>query len=109
MTTWVVTRHQGAIDWLHYHNIQADHWVSDLIIDVPQTGDTIIGNLPIHHVATLNQRGVRYIHLQIDTPPDLRGHELTDTEIHRLNGSLVEYRAERLATSEAMTTPFTTL
>ncbi|MFQ3246383.1 MAG: CRISPR-associated protein Csx16 [Arenicella sp.] len=93
MTTWIVTRHQGAKQWLGQQAIKSDFIVDDLNIDLPQAGDTIIGMLPIQHVATLNQRGVRYLHLCLQTPEPLRGHELVADQIAEFDGHLQEYQA----------------
>ncbi len=99
MTTWVVTRHTGSRQWLQQQGIVADHTVSELDIDVPEAGDIIIGILPIHHVATLNARGVRYLHLIVMAPGYLRGQELSSTDIDHFSAHLQEYRVQTVYTT----------
>lgn len=96
MTTWIVTRHQGAKQWLAQQAIKADLIVDDLNIDLPQAGDTIIGMLPIQHIAKLNKRGVRYLHLCLQTPERLRGQELVADQITEFDGHLQEYQAIKI-------------
>jgi len=95
MTTWVVTRHTGAIEWLKGSGVKADKVVTDLEINDPQKGDIIIGILPIQHVATLNQRGVRYFHICLELLPQDRAKELTAQQMRERSAELVEYQAIR--------------
>jgi len=95
VTTWVVTRHAGALDWLKDLGIKADYTVSDLEISKPQKGDIIVGILPIQHIATLNQRGVRYFHIAQELLPDDRAQELTAEQMRERSAELVEYQAVR--------------
>jgi CRISPR-associated protein Csx16 len=95
MTTYFVTRHAGAIEWSRRRGIAAiivEHLDPQLI----QPGDLVLGSLPTHIVAALNVKGVRFKHLAYDTPPDLRGKELTADDLERLGAKLVEYRVEKV-------------
>jgi len=96
MTTWIVTRHPGAIEWLNDIGIIADHTVSDLEISVPQKGDTIVGILPVQHIATLNQRGVRYFHICQNLLPNDRVTELTSDQMRERSAELIEFHCQRL-------------
>jgi CRISPR-associated protein Csx16 len=89
---WFVSRHKGSIDWINTQNIKVDHYVSHLEQqNYPQRGDTVIGNLPVQLIAQLNQQGVRFINLDLHTPPELRGKELALNEIEQNAPSLSEF------------------
>lgn len=51
----------------------------------------VIGTLPINIVAKINEMGVRYVHLSLSIPQDLRGVELTDDELNACQASLEEF------------------
>lgn len=92
MTTYFVTRHQGAIDWAKASNVQFDvhltHLGDDIIL---KSGDTVIGTLPINIIAQINAMGVRYIHLSLTIPPHLRGVELNVDELNECQATLEEF------------------
>jgi CRISPR-associated protein Csx16 len=95
MTTYFVTRHRGAIEWLRRKGIAATI-VEHLDVGQVQPGDLVLGSLPVQIVALLNARGVRYMHLAYDTPHELRGQELSADDLERLGARLVEYRVEQV-------------
>lgn len=74
MKTWIVTRHLGALDFLKSQGICGQH-MPHLMIDAIQSGDKVIGNLPLHHIALLNKKNVEYWHLCVEQPLDMRGKE----------------------------------
>jgi CRISPR-associated protein Csx16 len=43
--------------------------------------DTVIGTLPIHLVADLHVRGIRYVHLSMHVPAHFRGLELSAQQL----------------------------
>ncbi|WP_316164550.1 MULTISPECIES: TIGR02221 family CRISPR-associated protein [unclassified Bradyrhizobium] len=88
----VVTRHAGAVDWLASQGISADLQVEELDPDIVQAGDTIIGTLPVHLAAEVNQRGGRFLHIAMDVPRERRGDALSKAEMMRYRARLVEYR-----------------
>lgn len=92
MTTYFVTRHQGAIDWAKASNVQFDVHLTHLGDDIVlKSGDTVIGTLPINIVYDINQLGVRYLHLSLDMPAHLRGLELNAEQLLVCNASLQEF------------------
>lgn len=92
MTTYFVTRHQGAIDWAKASNVQFDVHLTHLGDDIVlKSGDTVIGTLPINIVYDINQLGVRYLHLSLDMPAHLRGLELNAEQLLACNASLQEF------------------
>ncbi|HEY9134679.1 MAG TPA: CRISPR-associated protein Csx16 [Pseudomonadales bacterium] len=95
MAIWLVSRHSGATAWIEQQGIAIDHKISHLDADAVQSGDTVVGTLPIHLVAALNARGIYYVHLELNIPAHLRGQELTLEQMTDVGVSLVPYKAER--------------
>lgn len=92
MTTYFITRHPGALAWAESIGLNYDQHIEHLII--PQNlnaSDIVIGTLPINMVCALNQKEVRYIHLSLDIPPNLRGKELDLEQLKACNATLEEY------------------
>ena len=61
-----------------------------------ESGDVVIGTLPIHIAAEVHARGARYMHLSLDLPPALRGRELSAEQMNRARARLEEYRVVRV-------------
>ncbi|MBI1209581.1 MAG: CRISPR-associated protein Csx16 [Azospirillum sp.] len=93
--TLFVTRHPGAVAWARRRGIEAEA-VAHLDIAAVETGDTVLGTLPVHLAADLCARGARYCHLEMDVPQSLRGKELTADEMEAAGARLVSYRVEKL-------------
>lgn len=91
MTTYFVTRHQGAKDWAEQQGLNIDHIVEHLDPKNIHANDIIIGTLPIHLAAEIQQNGGRYLHLTLNLPPELRGKELTADDMTQAGASLTEY------------------
>jgi CRISPR-associated protein Csx16 len=92
MTTYAVTRHDGAKLWLNA-NIKVDTYLNHLDTGILRKNDVVVGMLPVHTVAQLGELGVRYMHLAMETPEHLRGQELTADQMHQNKARLVEIRA----------------
>lgn len=60
MTTWFISRHQGAIEWVKKQNILIDRFESHLDTSLVQAGDVVIGTLPIHLAAEICQKGAKF-------------------------------------------------
>ena len=56
----------------------------------------MIGTLPVQHIADINARGARYLHLVLDLPPALRGRELDADDMERIGARLEEYQVRRI-------------
>lgn len=93
---WLVSRHPGAVEWLHAQGIEADRAVEHLDPEAPAPGDIVIGTLPLHIAARLCERRVRFQFLSLDLPPELRGRELHRDEMKACNARLEEFRIERI-------------
>lgn len=98
MTTYFVTRHDGALEWAKASNVYFDMHLTHLGDDMSlQVGDVVIGTLPINIVAKINQMGVRYFHLSLEIPVDLRGVELSHEQLLACQASLQEFFVKRLS------------
>lgn len=92
-TIWCVSRHSGSIAWIESSGLSVDYFVSHLSTEhQPCSGDVVIGSLPLHIVASLNNRGIRFFHMQIDIPRHKRGMELSREEVASYGIHLQEYR-----------------
>lgn len=92
---FIVTRHQGALDWIRQRLAEPSKWLPHLTSLRPfRPGDTVYGNLPVHQVALLNRAGVAYVHLCVDIPAHLRGMELSAGQLEALGARLQKFRVE---------------
>lgn len=97
MTTYLVSRHTGAVEWMHYTGHAYDIHLTHLDnFENLKAGDTIIGSLPINIVADINELGVHYIHLSLYIPETLRGKELSAEQLSLLDAKLERYEVKRL-------------
>jgi CRISPR-associated protein Csx16 len=94
MTTFLVTRHAGALAWAQQQGLEVDHVVAHLDLLEIAAGDTVIGSLPVNLAAQVCRHGGRYLHLSIDLPLEARGLELSADEMCRYGARLEEYRVE---------------
>ena len=76
MTTYLITRHPGAVEWVLRQGVSADAVLTHLDPSRIQAGDTVIGTLPVHLAAAVCARGAKFVSLTLDLPPALRGREL---------------------------------
>jgi CRISPR-associated protein Csx16 len=95
MTIFFVSRHPGAIDWVHRHGISIDRILTHLDPEEIQAGDMVIGMLPIHLAAEVCARKARYLHLSVDLPQDRRGVELSADELEHFGARIEEYLVGR--------------
>lgn len=94
MTARFVTRHAGAAEWARRQGITAEI-VAHLDIETVRPGDLILGTLPVSLAAEVCARGARYLHLDLDIPPEARGRELTADDMDALGAELVGYEVRR--------------
>lgn len=90
-TTWLVSRHAGAVKWLHRRGYEAVQTIAHLDPTTIQPGDTVIGTLPVHLAAAVCARGARFVFLSVDIPAQLRGKELTDAQLDQFNARLQSF------------------
>lgn len=93
-STIIVTRHSGAVDWLIRKGVSGEVF-TDLTPEVRarlQSGDLVVGSLPVHLVADLNRRGVGYAAIVMDVGPSRRGRQLSADDMTSLGASLRRFR-----------------
>lgn len=92
MATYFVTRHAGAVQWAAATELAYDVHLTHLSnLSAFHHGEVVIGTLPINMVYMLNQRGVRYLHLSLEIPPELRGVELDADQLVACQATLQEF------------------
>ena len=96
MTTYFVARHSGAKQWAIEQGIDIDILVDHLNIGEIQTGDTVLGSLPVNLVAELNAKGARYFHLSLPLSEALRGKEISAELMRELGAKLEEYSVKKI-------------
>lgn len=92
MTHWLVSRHQGAIDFINSLGIEIHQQVPHLNLEEVNPGDVIYGTLPIHLAAEVCAKGARYLHLTLNLPFELRGKEISLADLHLANPKLEEFK-----------------
>lgn len=97
MTTWLVTRHPGALDWLLAQGFTDVEHVLHLDPMVVAPGDRVIGTLPVHLAGAVCERGARYFNLSLDVPETLRGRELSAAQLETCGARLEEFAIRKLA------------
>ena len=95
MTTYFISRHSGARTWAAEEGITVDQVIEHLDPRTIQPGDTVIGSLPVNLAAEVTVRGGRYLHLSLDLPAALRGHELSAEQMRACGARLEAYRISR--------------
>lgn len=105
MAHFLVTRHVQTLEWIVRQGIDvaAVHHIDPSRINV---GDVVVGTLPVHLVAELNNRGARYLHLELHLPESDRGRELNEDDLDRFGARLVEYHATKVTQNFARETLF---
>ena len=97
MTTFLITRHPGAVAWIAQQDLQIDIIQPHLDLAQIQSGDVVFGTLPINLAAAVCACGARFFNLSLDVPMHLRGKELSVDELVRYHARLEEYHVEKLA------------
>lgn len=97
MTTLLISRHPSAIAWVK-SKVMVDkvltHLTDDDLADLT-ADDTVIGTLPIHLAAEVCEKGATFVYLSLDTPPELRGTELSIEQMDALGARLEGYHVEK--------------
>lgn len=87
---WCVTRHPGALGWLHAQGIRPHRVVPHIGEHEVEAGDVVIGVLPPALTAALNARAVRCLQIVLPLAAHDRGRELCATRMRALGAHLVE-------------------
>lgn len=93
MSTILVSRHSGALDWFKSQNIIVDETLAHLDMDDVgvKKGDIVVGNLPVQLAAKVCAKGARYFHLEINVPLAYRGKELSASLLEQFKAKLTEF------------------
>lgn len=100
MTVYFVSRHEGAARWARILQAKrkdlwphpVDEYVEHLDYQVLKRGDIVIGTLPVKGAAAVRERGAEFYSLDLDVPPQLRGQELSATQMAACGATLTHYR-----------------
>jgi len=96
VSTLLVTRHVGTIDWLERQGFRVEKVLQHLDIDSVLTGDKVVGNLPIQLAAEVCEKGGRYFHLEVAVPFEYRGKELSAELLDEFNAQISEFKITRV-------------
>lgn len=96
MTSYLITRHLGARQWVQEEGIVVDAQLDHLEVDQVRAGDVVVGSLPVNLAAAVCARGGRYFHLSLELPLDWRGRELSPDDMWRFGARLEEFWVEPL-------------
>lgn len=96
MTTYFITRHPGAIAWALQQGITVDRQLAHLDINDIQSGDTVIGSLPVNLAAEVCSRGASYLHMSLTVPEHWRGKELNVEQMVQWGARLECYQLNKL-------------
>ena len=91
MTTWFVSRHPGALQWMQQCGPAFDCHVPHLDPAQVRHGDTVIGTLPVHLAAQVCARNASYWHLVLQLPETARGRELSLQELSVSGATLQQF------------------
>ena len=95
MTTWFISRHPGAIEWIRSTNIHVDEYRDHLCIEEILKGDVVIGVLPLSLVAEVCAKGARFFGMEYTATRESRGKELTAETLQSMGCRLQEYLVVR--------------
>ncbi len=105
MTTWFISRHPGAKAWAIEQGLRIDQHLSHLDTARIQSGDTVIGTLPVHLAAAVCSQGARFFNLSLDLPAHWRGRELSAYELRQCQARLECFEIQMIPASFAEALP----
>ena len=91
MTTYFITRQQGAVQWAEQQGFTIDQVLSHFDTKQVQQDDKVLGTLPVHLAAEVCARGSEYFHLSLETPPEYRGKELSPQQMDQFGAKLQRF------------------
>lgn len=91
---YFVSRHAGAHAWAQRQGFDVQV-VSHFDAETVESGDVVIGTLPIHLACRVCERGGRYFHLELELPASARGKELTADDMDVFGAKISEFVVTR--------------
>lgn len=95
MTTYLISRHGGALEWLRRQGIEPDCVLTHLDGQAVTPGDLVIGTLPLHLACRVCEQGAAYWHLSLDVPTTWRGTELSAEQMEACRARLERFLVKR--------------
>lgn len=92
MTTWFISRHEGAILWMkEQEGWNVDRWEAHLDVSEVHEGDVVVGTLPLHLAAEVCQKGAYFYFLILPQQEFNRGCEYSATQMNAAGCRLQQY------------------
>lgn len=95
MTTWFVSRHEGAIAWAKLQDLSIDKWIAHIHPEQIVSGDIVIGTLPVNIAETICSKGADFYFLSMEVRFEDRGKELSAEDLTNAKCQLVQYHVVR--------------
>lgn len=105
MTTWFISRHPGARAWAAEQGLRIDQYLTQFDAMRIQSGDTVIGTLPVHLAAAVCRQGARFFNLSLDLPAHWRGRELSADDLRQCQARLEAFQVTPSAPSKSSVSP----
>ena len=102
MTVWFVSRHAGAQQWAKRRAIDVDRYAEHLDPEHIETGDIVLGTLPLQIAARVIERGGEFYLLSMALPKEWRGKELSVEQIEALGAKLERFEVKRVESGSAI-------
>jgi len=95
MTTYYITRHKGAVDWLKAHEDVPDADIvlahlDDKGMEAIRANDRVYGILPIPLAMEITRRGAFYFHVDVRLEKGERASELTKEQLDARGARIVD-------------------
>lgn len=100
LAAYFITRHEGTERWARIAArkrrlpFAIDAFCAHIDPATLRPGDVVMGTLPVHVIAQVIARGAEFWALDIDVPPDLRGVEMSATQLAACNARLTRYQVQ---------------
>ena len=105
MTTTFISRHAGAVEWIESKGFHIDKFIAHATPDFfrsLQSGDTVIGILPVALAAKVCEAGATYYDLALpNLPAEWRGLELTTDQMNQAGAELNLYQVKKMGQPSA--------
>jgi CRISPR-associated protein Csx16 len=105
MTTFFISRHPGAQAWAAEQGLRIDQHLGHLDPAHIQSGDTVIGTLPVNLAAVVCSKGALFLNLSLDLPAHWRGRELSASELRQCRARLEAFNVTPSPPSELTVAP----